>query len=152
MNNDNFIVYFPDMDWVADPKSLEDQTGETQLTQAGRLEGTHEDCKVLHGPPPPGSHVRNWTLRNDNHGHHHGVVSLSESPLYLHLSWRRTAANAPHRVGTFRLNLSQLLQGGYVRADPADSSGTDVRLRIVRADDGRFYVQANDDGPRRLLA
>lgn len=99
-----------------------------------------------------GARIRRWTLRDDNNSHHHGVVRLSESPFYLELSWRRTAIDPAQRVGTFRLNLPDLLRGGYIRPDPADSLGTDVRLRIVRSDDGSFYVQANHDGPRVLLA
>jgi|SRR5579862_6459047 len=151
MKIDDVIVYFPDMEWVADPKSMEDQTGEIQ-TQPERSEGIQGTCKTLHGPPPPGSHVRKWILRHDNDGHHHGIVRLSESPLYLFLSWRETAAHSPRRVGAFRLNLPELVLGGYVRTEPADSSGPSIRLRIVRADDGRFYVQTNDGGPRVLLA
>lgn len=100
---------------------------------------------------PSGAHIRRWTLRDDNHGHHHGVVSLSKSPLYLDPSWRRTASDPLKKVGTFRLDLAELLPDGYIRYDPLGSSGPHVRLRIVRAD-GHFYVQVNDLGPRVLLA
>ena len=101
---------------------------------------------------PHGSRIRRWTLRDDNGSHHHGVVRLSESPLYLELSWRRNTTDPVQRVGTFRLNLANLLGGGYIRRDPAASSETDVRLRIVREDDGSFYVWANQRGPRIVLA
>ena len=96
--------------------------------------------------------MRRWTLRADNNSHHHGVVSISESPLYLELSWRETAADPVKRVGTFRLNLPGLLQGGTIRWEPKDSSGPEVRLRIVRGDGGKFYTQVNQDGPRISLA
>jgi hypothetical protein len=89
--------------------------------------------------------------RDDNQSHHHGKVSVNETPLYLNLSWRRTAADPPKRVGIFRLDLAQLLMAGYIRYDPADSFGPHVRLRLVRAD-GRFYVQVNEKGPRLLMA
>jgi hypothetical protein len=40
---------------------------------------------------PPGAARRSWTLRADNHGHHHSKDNLSENPLYLQLHWRATA-------------------------------------------------------------
>jgi hypothetical protein len=96
---------------------------------------------------PPGVPVRRWTLRNDNNSHHHGSVRLSESPLYLDLSWRPTAADRPQPVGTFRLDLVALHGAGCIRSE---SPGC-LRLRIVRTEDGCFYVQAKRDGPRELL-
>ena len=100
---------------------------------------------------PPGAARRNWTLRADNRGHHHSRVRLSECPLYLELHWRGTADDSVRRVGVFRLDLVGLLRDGYIRPETSDSRGSDVRLRIVRADDGSFYVQANQQGPRLLL-
>lgn len=97
-----------------------------------------------------GAKVRKWTLREDNKSHYHGVVRLDDSPLYLELFWRRTDESPMHRVGLFRLNLPGLLQGGYIRYEPADSSGPEVRLRIVRAE-GQFFVQVKQDGPRILM-
>lgn len=101
---------------------------------------------------PLGARIRRWTLRADNKAHHHGVVRLSESPLYLDLSWRLNAADPPRRVGTFRLDLVALLGAGCIRSESTNSCGTDVRLRIGRAVDGSFYVQTSQDGPRILLA
>jgi hypothetical protein len=89
-------------------------------------------------------------LRDDNAGNHHGVVRLSESPLYLILFWRKTAADEVHSVGVFRLDLPELLKDGYIRYEPVDLPGPDVRLRVVRTH-GHFYVQVNDDGPRALM-
>ena len=98
---------------------------------------------------PVGARVRSWTLRDDNHGHHHGVVKLSESPLYLELSYRSTAAPSPvHRVGLFQLDLLRLLLNNYVRKDPIDSPGSGIRLRIVHAEDGKFYIQVSAAKPR----
>src|SRR6266436_6729575 len=98
----------------------------------------HNLCKVVQDIPPNAA-KRRWTLRADNHGHHNSIVQLSESPLYLHLHWRPTAVDSVRRVGVFRLDLTGLLRDGYIRPEPADSHGPDVRLRIIRADDGSFY-------------
>jgi hypothetical protein len=108
-----------------------------------------EVCMAVHSAPP-GVRTRRWTLRDDNRCHHHGIVSLSESPLYLELSWRPTAANAAQRVGTFLLDLDALLRAGCILAQSSDKRA-DVRLRITRAEDGNFYIQATATGPRIQL-
>ncbi len=110
----------------------------------------HNLCEAVQVIPPSAAH-RHWTLRADNHGHHHGRVSVSECPLYLELDWRRSADDSVRQVGIFRLDLVGLLRDRYIRPEPADSRGPDVRLRIVRADDGSFYVQTNRHGPGLLL-
>jgi len=93
---------------------------------------------------------RSWTLREDNHAHHHGVVQLSDSPLVLELSFRASKDESPRRVGVFELDLHGLLEGGYVRRE---NSGTDaVRLRIARKSDGSFVVQVKASGPCLPLA
>ena len=101
---------------------------------------------------PSGAARRSWTLRADNQGHHHGRIPLSEQPLYLDLKWRATAADEVKQVGVFRLDLVGLLRDGYIRQEASGASTSDVRLRIVRADEGSFYVQANQQGPRFLMS
>ena len=96
---------------------------------------------------PPGIKDRSWTLREDNHAHVHDVVRLTESPLYLELSWRPNAVGQVRQVGLFRLDLNGLLQGEYIRHDPLGSDGTELRLRVVRTADGLFYIQKHG-GPR----
>jgi hypothetical protein len=58
----------------------------------------------------PAEKPRRWTLREDNHSHHHGVVNLSESPLFLELWCRESLTDAPHLVGIFQLDLNGLLE------------------------------------------
>lgn len=101
---------------------------------------------------PRGVKCRRWVLRAEYQGgHHHAKVHLSECPLYLELHWHLAADDQVRRVGVFRLDLTGLLRGGYVRRDPKESRDPNVRLRIVRDDDGNFYVQTNQLGPRFLL-
>ena len=96
---------------------------------------------------PNGARSRCWTLRDDNRGHYHAVVSLSESPLYLTLSWRVNAHSPVVFAGHYILDLHSLLRGGYIRNEPKHSKGNDVRVRIIRSDGG-FYIQANNVGPK----
>ncbi len=102
------------------------------------------------GSAPAGARVRMWTLRRDNHAHHHGVVGLAESPLHLDLWWRPDAVSPPTHVGVFALDLPALLAAGLIRLEPGRGSGI-ARLRIVMGDDSRFYVQARGDAPAMLL-
>jgi hypothetical protein len=98
----------------------------------------------------PAEKPRRWTLREDNHSQHHGIVNLSESPLCLELWCRESLTDPPHFVGSFQLDLTGLLDGGFIRREPSGHSGN-VRLRIFKADDGHFYIQTNDKGPRLSL-
>ena len=100
---------------------------------------------------PTDAKPRKWTLREGNNAHHHGIVSVNESPLYLQLLVRATAKSQPKSVGLFKLDLRGLLKQRYIRYEPAYSTSPDVRLRIVRAFNGAFYIQVNDDSPRCLL-
>jgi hypothetical protein len=116
-----------------------------------RLGETRPLCETV-AETPRGARVRRWTLREDNQAHFHGVVHLTESPLYLELSWRRNVVGQVKCVGLFRLDLHGLLKRGYIRHDPVDSDGSELRLRTVRAADGLFYIQARHDGPRLRLS
>jgi predicted aspartyl protease len=71
--------------------------------------------------------------------------------MYLGLSWRETDQDAVTRVGLFRLDLPGLLKERYIRWEPKDSSGPEVRVRVIRTGDGHFYLQVNQDGPRVLM-
>jgi len=100
---------------------------------------------------PTGAKIRKWVLNDANNSNHHGIVNMQEAPLYLHLSWRRSAREPIQFVGIFRFDLPRLLQHGYVRQEPKDSYGPEIRLRILRAKDGSFYIQVNQYGPQLLM-
>lgn len=100
---------------------------------------------------PVGAKIRKWVLNDATNSNYHSVVKVNESPLYLHLSWRRSAKNPVQFVGIFRLDLAGLLQYGFVRPEPKDSYGPEIRLRIKRERDGDFYIQVNQDGPRLVM-
>ena len=97
--------------------------------------------------PPPGVSARRWVLRDDNQQQHHGVVRLSESPLYVELWWKKDARGREQLVGLYRLQLAALLERGYVRREREDAPDDDVRLRFHRGDRGVVHIQARDDGP-----
>ena len=49
---------------------------------------------------PPGVKVARWVIRDDNNQHHHGVVSLSKTPLYIELRWKPSRDGAETAGGT----------------------------------------------------
>ena len=108
-------------------------------------------CELVQAIPSDAAR-RNWILRDDYGHHHHCRMHLPKEPLYLELHWRLTANDPVRFVGVFRLDLTGLLRDDYIRPDPKGSNGSKVRLRIVRASDGSFYVQTDGRGPRLLLA
>lgn len=97
--------------------------------------------------PPPGVRARRWVLRDDNQQHYHGVVRLSEIPVYVELRWKPGTIAREQRVGLFRLHLPELLAGDYVRYEREDSGGDEVRLRFFRGEHGVVYIQARADRP-----
>lgn len=97
--------------------------------------------------PPFGARPRRWVLRDDNQQHYHGVVRLSEGPLVLELRWKPTADGEEQLVGLFRMHLSELLAGDYVRFERKGEPGDEVRVRFFRGYGGVVYVQSRGDGP-----
>jgi hypothetical protein len=86
-------------------------------------------------------------LRDDNQQHYHGVVRLSENPLYVELYWKPSTRGREQRVGTYRLDLSGLLANEYVRYEQERAPGDEVRLRFYRGDRGVVYIQSHADQP-----
>ena len=74
-------------------------------------------------------------------------MNISESPLHLALSWKCDTDAPAQSVGTFKLDLGGLLNAGYIRSEDTRDQGA-VRLRIVRTDDGSFWIQSRSDLPR----
>ena len=96
---------------------------------------------------PAGAVHRRWVIRDDNQQHYHGIVRLSESPLYVELLWKANARGREQQVGTYRLDVAALLARGYVRYEPDGVPGDTVRLRFVRGERGVVSIQSRTDGP-----
>ena len=111
---------------------------------------SHNICEKVDKVPEGAAH-RSWTLRTEL-GHHNCCVRLSESPLYLELSWRKTAKDPAHCVGIFRLELKELLRKRYIRPDPINDPDSEyVRVNIVLNDKNQFSLQRNQSAEEQLL-
>ena len=96
---------------------------------------------------PAGAKVARGVIRDDNHQHHHGIVSLSESPLFIELRWKPTRGGDEQLIGRYRLRLPELLAGDFVRFEREGEVGDGVRLRFYRESDGAVLIQSRKDRP-----
>jgi hypothetical protein len=86
---------------------------------------------------------RRWN-GNDEKGRqtHHGVIRLNESPVDLRLSW--TGLSVPSQiVGSYRLDLHNLLRNGFIRPDREPGK---VRRKFVR-DGNSVYIRVRQSAP-----
>lgn len=88
--------------------------------------------------------TRHWTGNDQSARHHHGVVRLQEDPLDLSLAWRRSADEPGTPVACLRLHLSALLANDLTRREGRGA----VRVRFVRGDGNRIYLQRRGDAPK----
>jgi hypothetical protein len=81
---------------------------------------------------------------------HHGFIPAQDNLKDIALYWR-TVENAPRRyIGTYRLDLTVLLNAGYVRT--ASYHGKNgFRLKFVHADNDCIYIQKDSDSPRLVV-
>jgi len=86
---------------------------------------------------------RHWTGNDEIDHHYHIAVPLTQDPLYLNLFWKRGRDESAAFVGTFRLNIGELLSEGYIRQDGKDK----VRLRICHCRDDLLYIQTKSGKP-----
>jgi hypothetical protein len=106
------------------------------------------DSGISHIPAAALSRAdRAWTGNDDSHRNHHGIVSLSESPVKLSLSWREAKERPAKPIGTFRLHLDVLLTNRLIRREDYES----VRVRFFHDRDGHVYLQLNLSEPRVLV-
>lgn len=96
---------------------------------------------------PADAKVARWIIRDDNNQHYHGVVRLSESPLWIELKWKQTSTGAEQLVGRYRLSLPELLAGDFVRFEREGETGDDIRLRFYRGSGGVVFIQSRGDRP-----
>jgi len=135
---------------MVDTASPADRRADSQLAAAPLIETPKLATKVA--SVPRGVRPRRWTLRRDNNAHHHGVVDISNSPLYLDLLWRENKAAPANPVGLYRLDLPSLLEAGCIRPERAGTRGPKLRLRIVLKAGHRFFVQVREGSPFARLA
>lgn len=106
------------------------------------------DHLVRRAPNEGASNIRrDWTGNDESERNHNGKVPLSESPLRLRLSWKKSPKDSARLVGIFDLDLKQLVKAGYIRYEPKSES--EVRLRFFHDRDNVVYIQVNSK-ERRL--
>lgn len=100
---------------------------------------------------------RHWNANDETAGRAkeggrtwHGFIPKKDNPMDIALSWRTDEKSPPRPVGSYRLDLTELLKAEYIRADSSD--GTDgFRVMFVHAKNDCIYLQKDPDSPRLIV-
>lgn len=84
---------------------------------------------------------RTWTGNDESYRNHNGKVRLSESPLTINLSWKKSPREPIYFIGTFELELKRLLEDDYIRLEA--NSSNEIRLRFYHDRDNKIYIQTS---------
>ena len=68
---------------------------------------------------------------NAGHGNHNGIFPLTPNEVTIQLHWKADAAGREVYIGTYRMNLKNLLDHGYIRHDPKPNT---VRVKFIHID------------------
>ena len=90
---------------------------------------------------------RSWTGNDTSQREQHERVRIVETPLFLHLSWRKDRTAQPVPVANLKLDLTGLLAGHYIRKD----GDGHARLRFFHDDDGSICIQTKSGEPRLVV-
>jgi len=109
------------------------------------------DSQILFSRLVNGTEGHPWNGNDEKGRHtHHGFIRAEDNPTTITLHWRANDA-APHRyIGTYRLNLTELLSAGYVRNDKYGNKDG-FRVKFVHAENGCIYIQKDSDSPRLVV-
>jgi len=101
----------------------------------------HLACRVGQKSLVP--RTRHWVGNDEIYPYYHEAVPRTEDPLYLNLSWKKSADAPAEPVGLYRINIEALLSRGFIRAEGTDK----IRLRICHLEDGLLYIQVKSGEP-----
>lgn len=107
-----------------------------------------DDPKFLFIRLADGVEARDWNGDDEKGAHtHHGFVPEKDNLKDIALYWKTNEKAQRQHVGTYRLNLIELRNAGYIRDDAYD--GTDgFRVKFVHAKNNCVYLQKDANSPR----
>jgi hypothetical protein len=88
---------------------------------------------------------RRWNGNDTSERQHHARVPVSETPMFLRLSWRRNRNSPAVHVANLKLDLPGLLAGRYVRKDG------EGHVRFFHDEDGCIWIQTKSGEPRLVV-
>ena len=86
---------------------------------------------------------RHWIGNDDTDRNYLITLPRDEDPIYVELSWKRSAEARPEFVGIFKFFIAALMSENYIRQCGVGN----VRLRIVHCPDGVLYIQTKSGKP-----
>ena len=81
---------------------------------------------------------------------HHGFIPKEDNPTDIALHWRVDEKGPLRYIGTYRLDLTELLGAEYIRSD--SYHGKDgFRVKFVHAENHCIYLQKESHSPRLIV-
>jgi hypothetical protein len=81
---------------------------------------------------------------------HHGFIPVDDSLIELTLGWQTDESSQSRHVGTYRLNLTELVNAGYIRTDTYHGK-EGFRLKFIHAENGCIYIQKDSKSPGLIV-
>ena len=78
---------------------------------------------------------------------HHGFISEQDNSTDIVLHWKSCENATSRYIGAFRLDLTELLNAGFIRTDKYRGA-QGFRVKFVHASNGSIYLQRDSDSPR----
>lgn len=99
-------------------------------------------------PDEPTGHP--WIGNDESRREHKGFIKQSDSPAGVNLSWKSAPDAEPRHIGSFLLDMGELLKGRYIKT--FHYHGQDgFLLRFVHSLDDCIYIQRDRRSPRLLM-
>ncbi len=81
---------------------------------------------------------------------HHDFIPEQKTFKDIALHWRVDEHSPLRYIGTYRLDLLELLNAGYIRKDVKNGKNG-VRLKFVHAENDCIYIQEDSGSPRLIV-
>ncbi len=95
---------------------------------------------------------RSWNGNDEKAGRTwHGFIPEGENPTDIKLQWQTNTAAPLRYIGTYRLNLTELLKAGYIKTK-SKGGKEGFEVECIHAHNDCIYIQTNKNSCSPRLA